>query len=214
MKNHWISKVAVWLGIVMVLFTVYRQFEGARMASSRQVGYSDFLEQVRNNRVKSVVIQETPNGINIDAVMLDKGDSVRTTQATNLDRGLIGDLINHNVKFDVRPREEPSLLVSILLNWMPMLLWSPMLLLIGLCIYFSSKGRAFNSRSAAYSGFLEQVRNNRVKSVIIQRTPSGANIEAVMIDGEDSVRIQATAVDIGLVGDLISHNVKFDVRPG
>ncbi len=35
---------------------------------------------------------------------------------------LVGDLINNNVKFDVKPREEPSFLLSLLASWGPMLL--------------------------------------------------------------------------------------------
>jgi cell division protease FtsH len=45
---------------------------------------------------------------------------IRTT-ATYLDRGLVGDLIANGVKFDVKPREEGSLLMSLLVSWGPML---------------------------------------------------------------------------------------------
>src|SRR6187397_3104234 len=68
---------------------------------------------------------------------------VRTT-ATYLDKGLVGDLINNNVKFDVKPREEGSLLMTLLVSW------GPMLLLIGVWIYFmrqmqgGGKGGAFS----------------------------------------------------------------------
>jgi ATP-dependent Zn protease len=71
------------------------------------------------------------------------GKTLRTT-ATYLDRGLVGDLINNGVKFDVKPREEPSFLMSILVSW------GPMLLLIGVWIYFmrqmqgGGKGGAFS----------------------------------------------------------------------
>ena len=46
------------------------------------------------------------------------------------DRGSVGDLINNNVKFDVKPREEGSLLMTLLVSW------GPMLLLIGVRVYF------------------------------------------------------------------------------
>jgi hypothetical protein len=35
---------------------------------------------------------------------------------------LVGDLIANNVKFDVKPREEGSLLMTLLVSWGPMLL--------------------------------------------------------------------------------------------
>ncbi len=142
MNNQWFSKIAVWLVIAMVLFTVFKQFDGRGAAGAGAVGYSDFLEQVRTNRIKSAVIQEGQGGTEIVAIDND-GNKIRTT-ATYLDRGLVGDLINNNVKFDVKPREEPSLLVSLLVSW------GPMLLLIGVWVYFmrqmqgGGKGGAFS----------------------------------------------------------------------
>ena len=56
MKNQWFSKIAVWMVIAMVLFTVFKQFDGGRMANSSHMGYSEFLEEVRNNRVKEATI--------------------------------------------------------------------------------------------------------------------------------------------------------------
>ncbi len=142
LKNQWFSKIAVWMVIAMVLFTVFKQFDGGRMANSSHMGYSEFLDEVRNNRVKEAVIQESPGGTDIVAVMND--DRKVRTQATYLDRGLIGDLINHGVKFDVKPREEGSLLTTLLVSW------GPMLLLIGVWVYFmrqmqgGGKGGAFS----------------------------------------------------------------------
>ncbi len=98
----------------MVLFTVFKQFDTRGGAGAGYVGYSDFLEDVRSNRIKSVTIQESPGGTEIMAVTNDDR-RVRTT-ATYLDRGLVGDLINNNVKFDVKPREEGSLLMSLLIS--------------------------------------------------------------------------------------------------
>ena len=46
MNNQWFSKVAVWLVIALVLFTVFKQFERTG-AQSGAIGYSDFLEEVR-----------------------------------------------------------------------------------------------------------------------------------------------------------------------
>ena len=141
MKNQLFSKVAVWLAVALALFLVFKQFEGGA-ASVGHVAYSDFLQDVRNGRVKSVTIQEGPSGADIVAIMND--DRRVHTQATYLDRGLVGDLLNHNVKFDNKPREEGSLLLRILMSW------GPMLLLIGVWIYFmrqmqgGGKGGAFS----------------------------------------------------------------------
>ncbi len=142
MNNPWFSKIAVWLVIAMVLFTVFKQFDTRQTASAGYVGYSDFLEEVRGKHIKSAIIQEGQNGTEIIAVTSDDR-KVRTT-ATYLDRGLVGDLLANDVKFDVRPREEGSLLMTLLVSW------GPMLLLIGVWVYFmrqmqgGGKGGAFS----------------------------------------------------------------------
>ncbi|MCO5976698.1 ATP-dependent zinc metalloprotease FtsH [Ideonella oryzae] len=141
MNNQWISKIAVWLVIALVLFTVFKQFDRVSV-QGQQVGYSEFLQEVRDKNIKSVTIQDGMGSIDITATTTD-GNKIRTT-GTLLDRGLTGDLINNGVKFDVRPREEPSLLTSLLVSW------GPMLLLIGVWIYFmrqmqgGGKGGAFS----------------------------------------------------------------------
>jgi cell division protease FtsH len=107
LNNQWFSKIAVWLVIAMVLFTVFKQFDTRPgVANAGYVGYSDFLEEVRNNRIKSAVIQEGQGGTEIIAVTTDDR-KVRTT-ATYLDRGLVGDLIANDVKFDVQARAKKA----------------------------------------------------------------------------------------------------------
>lgn len=142
MNNQWFSKVAVWLVIAMVLFTVFKQFDTRGGVANGTVNYSEFLEQVRSNQIKSATIPEGLSGGEIVAITND-GNKLRTN-ATVLDRGLVGDLIDHNVKFDVKPREEGSLLMTLLVSW------GPMLLLIGVWVYFmrqmqgGGKGGAFS----------------------------------------------------------------------
>jgi cell division protease FtsH len=141
-NNQWFSKIAVWLVIALVLFTVFKSFDhGATQGHS--VVYSDFLEQVRNKQIATVTIQESGSTIDIVATTTD-GKPEHATGSSLLDRGLTGDLLANNVKFDIKPREEPSLLTSLLLSW------APMLLLIGVWVYFmrqmqgGGKGGAFS----------------------------------------------------------------------
>ena len=128
MNNQWFSKVAVWLVVGMVLFTVFKQFDTQGASGASTLGYSDFLDEVRSKQIKSAVIQEAQGGTEIVAMRID--DSRIRTIATYLDRGLVGDLINNGVKFEVKAREEGSLLMTLLVSW------GPMLLLIGVWVYF------------------------------------------------------------------------------
>jgi cell division protease FtsH len=140
-NNQWFSKIAVWLVIALVLFTVFKSFNTAQTQGGR-VAYSDFLEEVRNKHIASVEIVEGSGGIDITAKTTD-GKTERTTGSL-LDRGLTGDLLNNGVKFDIKPREEQGMLTTLLLSW------APMLLLIGVWVYFmrqmqgGGKGGAFS----------------------------------------------------------------------
>ncbi|MES2362500.1 MAG: ATP-dependent zinc metalloprotease FtsH [Pseudomonadota bacterium] len=142
MNNQWFSKIAIWLVIAMVLFTVFKQFDTRAGAGASYLGYSDFLEEVRGKRIKTATIAEGQGGTEIAATTTDDR-KIRTT-ATYLDRGLVGDLIANDVKFDVKAREEGSLLMTLLVSW------GPMLLLIGVWVYFmrqmqgGGKGGAFS----------------------------------------------------------------------
>jgi cell division protease FtsH len=141
-NNQWFSKVAVWLVIALVLFTVFKQFEGRGAAGSTSMPYSEFLEEVKAKRIKEALVPDGGSGGEIVATTTE-GKKIRVN-ATYLDRGLVGDLIANGVKFDVKGREEPSLLMTILISW------GPMLLLIGVWVYFmrqmqgGGKGGAFS----------------------------------------------------------------------
>jgi cell division protease FtsH len=122
------SKFAVWMVIAMVLFTVFKQFDGKGSVGADTVSYSEFLDKIRNKQIKTAVVPDGQSGGEIIATTTDD-KKIRIT-ATYLDRGLVGDLVANGVKFDVKPREEGSLLMTLLMSW------GPMLLLIGVWVYF------------------------------------------------------------------------------
>jgi cell division protease FtsH len=133
------SKSAIWVVVLLLLFMLFKQFDShGSSGGSKSIAYSDLLDEVKAKRVKDVVIE----GSAITAKMMDD-TKVRTT-ATMLDKGLIGDLRDNGVHFDVRPPEEVGFLQQIFMNWFPMLL------LIGVWIFFmrqmqgGGKGGAFS----------------------------------------------------------------------
>jgi cell division protease FtsH len=133
------SKAAIWVVIGLVLFTVFKQFDDRGLAGgATPIPYSDFLDEVKSKRIKEATIEDRT----IIATTSD-GKKIRAT-VTNLDRGLIGDLVNNDVKFDVKQPEPPSFLSQVFISWFPMLL------LIGVWIFFmrqmqgGGKGGAFS----------------------------------------------------------------------
>ena len=137
--NNMFSKAAIWVVIALVLFTVFKQFDGRGMATGAQaVAYSDFLDEVKAKHIKDATIEDR----SIIATTQD-GKKIKTA-ITYLDRGLIGDLIANGVKFEVRQPEEQSFLSQVFISWFPMLL------LIGVWVFFmrqmqgGGKGGAFS----------------------------------------------------------------------
>jgi len=137
--NNMFSKSAIWVVVALLLFMLFKQFDTHSVAGgSKTIAYSELLDEVKSRRIKEVLIE----GTNITATRADD-TKVRAT-ATGLDRGLIGDLREYGVRFDVKPPEEPSFLQQIFISWFPMLL------LIGVWVFFmrqmqgGGKGGAFS----------------------------------------------------------------------
>jgi cell division protease FtsH len=133
------SKSAIWVVVALLLFMLFKQFDTHSTAGgSKTIAYSELLDDVKAKKVKDVVIE----GTSITATLTDD-THVRAT-GTMLDRGLIGDLRDNNVHFDVKPPEEPSFLQQVFISWFPMLL------LIGVWVFFmrqmqgGGKGGAFS----------------------------------------------------------------------
>ncbi|MEC5386961.1 ATP-dependent zinc metalloprotease FtsH [Uliginosibacterium sp. H3] len=140
--NNIFKNLAIWLVIGVVLMTVISKISGNPAAGARAVSYSDFIESVRAGRLKNVVIQDGSMTPEIVAETAD-GSKIHTT-GTRLDNKLIDDLVRSNTQFDVKPREEQSWFLSALLNWFPMLL------LIGVWIFFMRQMQG-GGRGGAFS---------------------------------------------------------------
>ncbi|MBD3610666.1 MAG: ATP-dependent zinc metalloprotease FtsH [Gammaproteobacteria bacterium] len=121
--NDIVKNIILWLVIAFVLISVFNSFDDSRRRGSSQVEYSQFITDVKNDRVKSVVIEErTIKGLRND------GSAFITYNPGDL--RLVDDLLNNGVKIEARPPEQQSILVQILISWFPMLL------LIAVWIFF------------------------------------------------------------------------------
>ncbi len=131
------KNLAIWLVIGIVLMTVFNQFN-QRQATQVMVEYSEFLEEVKAGRITKVEIQ----GRSLNAQTAD-GKRI-TSYAPPQDIWLISDLLKSNVKVVAKPEEEQSFLMSIFVSWFPMLL------LIGVWIFFMRQMQG-GGRGGAFS---------------------------------------------------------------
>jgi len=130
------KNLAIWLVIGVILMTVFNQFN-TRQATAGSVEYSQFLEEVRLGRISKVVIQ----GRTLEATT---NDGKKIVSYAPPDLWMVSDLLKNNVKVVAKPEEEQSFLTSIFVSWFPMLL------LIGVWVFFmrqmqgGGKGGAFS----------------------------------------------------------------------
>ncbi|AKC60275.1 ATP-dependent zinc metalloprotease FtsH [Blochmannia endosymbiont of Camponotus (Colobopsis) obliquus] len=117
------KNLVIWLVIAVVLMSVFQSF-GPGNSDGRKVDYSTFVSELNQDQIKEVRI----DGREI-AVM--KKDSHRyITYIPMNDSKLLSTLLSKKVRVVGEPPEEPSLLASIFISWFPMLL------LIGVWIFF------------------------------------------------------------------------------
>ena len=131
------KNVAIWLVIGIVLMTVFNQFN-SRQATQGMVEYSKFLDEVKQGHVGKVLIQ----GRTLEATTTD--NKRITTYAPANDIWLVSDLLKNNVVVSAKPEEEQSFLTSIFVSWFPMLL------LIGVWIFFMRQMQG-GGRGGAFS---------------------------------------------------------------
>ncbi|MCP5137817.1 MAG: ATP-dependent zinc metalloprotease FtsH [Gammaproteobacteria bacterium] len=120
--NDLAKNLILWVIIAVVLMSVFSSF-GPRTSQAPTMAYSQFINEVRSGRVQKVEIKDQTL-----LVALDSGNRV-TTQNPN-DPGLVGELLNNNVEIVASQPEQQSMLMQIFISWFPMLL------LIGVWIFF------------------------------------------------------------------------------
>src|SRR5512138_1229356 len=131
-----LKNLVIWLVIGLVLMTVFNQFN-TRQSAQAPMEYSQFLEEVKAGRIAKVTIE----GRQLKATT---AEGKRVTSYSPGDIWLVSDLLKYGVKIEAKPEEEPSLLMNIFVSWFPMLL------LIGVWIFFMRQMQG-GGRGGAFS---------------------------------------------------------------
>ncbi|MDP2241297.1 MAG: ATP-dependent zinc metalloprotease FtsH [Burkholderiales bacterium] len=116
--------------------TVFNQFS-TRQAVQKPMEYSQFIDEVKQGRIAKVTIE----GRVLKGV---KGSGERFTTYSPSDPWLVSDLLKNGVIIEAKPDEEPSLLMNIFVSWFPMLL------LIGVWVFFMRQMQG-GGRGGAFS---------------------------------------------------------------
>ena len=132
-----LGRIAIWVLIAFVLFTVFRQFDGERaVPAAEQTSYTQFMADAKAGRISRVDVQ----GRKLTVTPTD-GSAYSITSPGDL--WMVDDLRKNGVQVYGKAEEEPSFLQTLFVSWFPMLL------LIGVWIFFmrqmqGGKGGAFS----------------------------------------------------------------------
>ncbi|QDP01574.1 ATP-dependent zinc metalloprotease FtsH [Thalassotalea sp. PS06] len=136
-----VKNLILWLVIAIVLMSVFQSFTPSN-GTDTKLDYTTFINEVTQGQVRDVKIES--NGVITGTKR--SGDTFTTLIPTQYDDGLLDDLISNNVKVEGVPPEEPSLLASIFINWFPMLL------LVGIWIFFMRQMQGGGGKGAMSFG--------------------------------------------------------------
>ncbi len=134
--NSIVKNILAWLFVGVVLMLLVSQFQG-RQPTTDVLTYSSFIDEMKAGHVAKVVIDGR-------ALRGEKTDGKPFTSYAPSDPWLVSDLLKYGVAISAKPEEEPSIFMNLLMSWFPMLL------LIGVWIFFMRQMQG-GGRGGAFS---------------------------------------------------------------
>ena len=137
--NNFGKNFALWIIIALLLIALFNLFQsGTSRGPETQMAFSDFLGQVKAGQVSEVTIQ----GHNVSGRL---GDGRTFATYAPDDPGLVDRLNEAGVRITAKPQEESMHpLLSVLISWFPMLL------LIGVWIFFMRQMQSGGGRAMGF----------------------------------------------------------------
>lgn len=138
--NDMVKNLFLWLIIAIVLVSVFSNF-GPRGAAAEKISYSQFLKEIDQGSVQSVLVEDERiiKGVT-------KNNQRFITYQPMRDAALLGELLKSNVDVSGQEKQQESFLLHIFINWFPMLL------LIGVWVFFMRQMQGGGGRGAMSFG--------------------------------------------------------------
>ncbi|WP_173238575.1 ATP-dependent zinc metalloprotease FtsH [Legionella antarctica] len=135
-----VKNLFLWLIIAIVLVSVFSNF-GPRNSVAEKVSYSQFLKDVDQGMVNSVTIEDSKiiKG-------MTKNNKRFVTYMPMQDNALLGELLKGKVDVSGQEKQQESFLLHLFINWFPMLL------LIGVWVFFMRQMQGGGGRGAMSFG--------------------------------------------------------------
>ncbi len=146
------KQVALWLVVIAVAIVVYNVFNTAAVVDT-EIKFSKFLEYVENDQVATVKIV----GSNIEGELFDSSAEFTTVAPDGYDN-YIQDLRDHGVAIEAEAAQQSPYLTALLG-------WAPMLILIGVWIFFMRQMQSGGNRALAFGKSRARLSSNQEKKV-------------------------------------------------
>ena len=134
--NPFYKNLALWIVISLVMIALFNLFNKPQ-APKETLSYTDFLALVEKGEVQSVTLQ----GQDIQGVMVG-GKKFKSFAPADAD--LVKTLRLYNVRITAKPAEESPWYMTLLVSWFPMLL------LIGVWIFFMRQMQSGGGKAMAF----------------------------------------------------------------
>lgn len=135
-----LKNLFLWLIIAIVLVSVFSNF-GPRNSVAEKISYSQFLKDVEQGTVNAVTIEN-----NKIIKGMSKNNKRFVTYIPMQDNALLGELIKGKVEVSGQEQQQESFLLHLFINWFPMLL------LIGVWVFFMRQMQGGGGRGAMSFG--------------------------------------------------------------
>lgn len=135
-----VKNLFLWLIIAIVLVSVFSNF-GPRHATTEKVSYSQFLKEINQGMITTVTIED-----NRVIKGTTKNNHRFVTYMPVQDDALLGELLKNNVDVSGQEKQQESFFLHLFINWFPMLL------LIGVWIFFMRQMQGGGGRGAMSFG--------------------------------------------------------------
>ncbi len=135
-----LRNLVLWIVIALLLVFLFNLFQGSTQhANTTSLIYTNFRQEVLQGDVKSVTMQ----GDTLKGEM--SNGTLFTTVIPNGDASVVPLMTEHNVNITVAPNDDGSLnLMSVFINWFPMLL------LIGVWVFFLRQMQAGGGKAMGF----------------------------------------------------------------